>query len=167
MCTIRSSIKPELMRFVLFRGTLIAALGMGIILVGGGLPIKFLTFWGIPLFLAGISCIALGLFPYRRLVKLELVPHTLRYDGENYLFQKRGKPLFNIPEASIEKMIYVEKGHVYGIGIWLQRPLEKKVKVLEPKFNFVSFTMESAKRFEGCDLFLPFFSQKGLKSLLE
>jgi hypothetical protein len=166
MSTIRSSIKPELMRFALFRGTLIATFGMGVILASGGLPVKFLTLWGIPLFFIGITCIGVGLLPYRHLAKLELKPHTLSYDGEDFLFQKLGKPLFKIPEISIEKMVYLEKGRIYGIGIWLKSPLEKKVKILVPQFNIARF-MRSANRFEGCDLFLPFFSQKSFKSLLE
>lgn len=154
------------MRLFLLRGSWIAGAGaLMIIIAGTFLPVKFLTLWGIPIFFAGIFLIALGLLPYRRLAKLEIKPHTLTYDGEFYIFAKQGKPLFKISEKSIQKMIYVEKGNVYGIAIWLQRPLVERVKVLQPHFNFATFAAESAERYEGCDLFLPYFSEKSLRLL--
>lgn len=138
-----------------------------LIFAGTFLPPSFLTLWGIPIFVAGMVLIAVGLIPYRRLAKLELKPHTLSYDGETLLFAKEGKPLFKISEKEIKDIRYVEKKNLYGIAIWLHRPVIEKVKVLQPHFNFAAFAAESAERFEGCDLFLPYFSEKNFKCLLE
>ena len=49
---------------------------------------------------------------------------------------------------------------LYGMAIWLKRPIGDRVKVLEPHFNFAVFTAHSAEHFQGCDLFLPYFSER-------
>lgn len=166
--TIRTAIKPELIRATLRRGGWIAAAGALMILFGGiMLPLSFLKIWGIPIFFGGLILIAIGWLPYRQLQRLEIKPNELSYDGEYFLFVKGGKPLFKIPEKSIEKLKYVEKELIYGVAIWLKKPVEEKVRVLQARFNFESFVSDSASRFQGCDLFLPYFTASALKHLLE
>jgi len=166
--TIRTAIKPELKSAALKRGGWIAAAGAVMIVLGGTmLPLAYLKIWGLPLFLAGLVLIAIGWLPYRQLQRLELKPHSLDYDGEYFLFVKDGKPLFKIPESSIAKLEYVEKEHLYGLAIWLKKPVEEKVRVLQARFNFEAFVSDSASRFQGCDLFLPYFTERSVKCLLE
>lgn len=136
-----------------------------IILGGTLLPLEQLKIWGIPIFFVGIILIAIGLLPYRQLTRLQLKPHELRYDGHFLLFLKQGKPLFKIAEESVEKIEYVEKETLYGLAIRLKRPLEEKVRVLQPRFNFAAFASDSAQRFEGCDLFLPYFTKRTCEEL--
>ena len=97
------------------------------------------------------------------------MPHELHFDGKTLFFHKQGKPLFKIATGSIDKTAFMQKEHLYGIGIWLKRPVEEKVKVLQERFNFVAYVEDSVRRFDGCDLFLPYFSEhshRRLKDLL-
>jgi len=163
---IRSSIKPKLLRVTLKKGALIGGAGaLTLLLAGTLLPLEQLKIWGLPALVVGFVLISVGLLPYRKLTRLELKPHELHYDGEFFLFLQQGKPLFKIPEESVEKMCYVEKEQMYGIAIWLKRPIEEKVRVLQPHFQFEAFVSDSAQRFEGCDLFLPYFTERSWKEL--
>jgi len=138
-----------------------------IILLGGTvLPLEQLKFWGIPIFISGITLIAIGLMPYKRLSQLQLKPHEIHYDGEALLFCKQGGALFKIQESSIAKMEYREKEKLYGIAIFLKRPIEEPVKVLQSQFNFEAFSVHSAEHFEQCDLFFPYFSASCCQELL-
>jgi hypothetical protein len=164
---IQSSIHSALLTTSLKRGTVLGGGGALLLILGGTiLPLEMLSLWGIPFFLLGIFFIALGLLPYRKLTQLQLKPHEIHYDGETLHFLKQGKPLFTVASMSIEKIAFVEKEHLYGLGIWLKKPIETKVKVLQPHFNFAAFVTDSMHRFEGCDLFLPFFSEHACKELI-
>ncbi len=161
--TIRSAIKPSLKEGTLKKGGWIAAAGAIAILLGGTLlPLTYLKFWGLPIFLSGLILIAIGWLPFRRLQRLEIKPHSLEYDGEYFLFVKDGKPLFRIPKKSISMLKYVEEKDMYGVGIWLKKPIEEKVAVLQKRFM-----NESVYQTGGCDLFLPYFTENSVKLLLE
>lgn len=159
------------MKQTLKQGGWIAVLGALIIILGGTMiPLAYLNIWGIPLFFVGLILIAIGWLPYRKLQRLELNPHLLQYDGEMLLFLREGKPLFKIAEKSVAQLDYVEKDLLYGVAIKLKRPIEEKVRVLQPRFNFEAFAADSASKFQGCDLFLPFFTKGSvteIKDLLE
>lgn len=158
--TIRSAVKSELKQLTLKRGGWIAASGALMLLIGGTfIPLTYLKLVGIPLFFAGLVLISIGWLPYRKLQRLETKPHELQYDGQNYLFLKEGKPLFRIPETSIEQASYVENENIYGLGIWLKKPAEDKVAILQRHFTLETFA--------GCDLFLPYFTKRTLTDLLE
>ena len=120
---------------------------------------------GHPFFLLGIFFISIGLLPYRKLARLQLKPHEIHFDGACLIFHKQGKPLFKLFALSIEKISYLEREHLYGVGIWLKKPVEEKVKVLQSHFNFAAFIADSMHRFEGCDLFLPFFTKRVFEEL--
>jgi hypothetical protein len=81
------------------------------------------------------------------------------------LFLRQGKALFKIPEMSIEKMQYREKSLLYGLAIWLKYPTPEKVHIVQPRFNIEAFVKDSAHQFEGCDLFLPYFSKRACDQL--
>jgi hypothetical protein len=158
---IDSTIRSELLNHALKRGAWFGGGGASLIL-GGGIffPLELLQIWGVPLFGLGLLFIGVGLRPYRQLCKLQMKPHSLHIDDHYLLFLKNGKPLFKISLTSIEKVLYVEKKRLYGLAIWLKRPIAEKVKVLEPNFDFAAFAFNSMQHFEGCDLFLPYFSDR-------
>ena len=163
---IRSTITPALLGLTLRRGGILGAAGALLIFFGGTfLALTQLKTWGIPLFFIGISFIGVGLFPYRQLSRLQLKPNELYDMGESFFFHKEGKPLFKIPKKSIAKMRHLEKEHHYGIAIWLRRPIEEKVGILQSHFRFENFVSDSAQKFEGCDLFLPYFTKNAWESL--
>lgn len=143
----KSVIKDKLLRKALFKGTVIALCGLSFIFfaaIKGVLSLLILS--------VGLILITIGLFPYKKLSKLQLEPHKLENDGEHLIFIKSGgKPLFKIDLKSIEKIEYVEKKGFYGLGVLLKRPLFEKIKVLQPRFQMKPFI------YEGYDLFLPYF----------
>lgn len=164
----RSTIQPSLIRQSLRRRGLLAAFGaIGILFGGTCLTATQLRAWGIPIFFGGLTLIALGILPYKRLLRLQTKPHELHYDGMFLLFIQQGKPLFKIPEESIERVDYKEKESLYGMGILLKKPIEKKVKVLDAQFDYAAFTRHSQKHFEGADLFLPYFSKRTCQEVKE
>ena len=155
-----STIRTALLNRTLKRGAWLGGGGALLIILGGTLlPLGLLKIWGIPLFCLGMACIAIGLLPYRKLTRLQLKPHAIHSNGEELMFLRSGRPLLKIPLRSLEKMVYLEKEEAYGIGLWLKWPIVEKVKVLQPHFSYATFTEESRKSFEGCDLFLPYFSK--------
>lgn len=168
---VRSTVRTDLLNSTLKRGAWLGGGGAILIILGGTvLPLALLKIWGIPVFGLGIFFISIGLLPYRQLTRLQMKPHAIQCDGNYLLFLKSGKPLFKIALGSLEKARYLEKERQYGIGLWLKRPLYEKVKVLQPHFDFAAFATQSMQDFEGCDLFLPYFSEyayRSIKDLLE
>lgn len=147
------------------RGTLIAGVGGGLFL-GGGLYLtpETLSVWGLPLFVVAMGLMAFGLIPYRRLCRLEVNPYEAVPSDEGITFYAQKKKRFTIPRASIERMAFCEKGRAYGIGVWLKQPLPEKVVVHEKGPVLHSYRKWARKRF-GCDLFLPYFTKRGLAQL--
>ena len=166
--SVHSSISTDLLNRALKKGAWLGGIG-GLLLIWGGtlLPLALLKIWGIPLFCTGMACISTGLLPYRKLTRLQLKPHAIHSHGDEWIFLRSGRPLLKIPLCSLEKMTYIEKDKIYGLGLWLKCPIVEKVKVLQPYFNYATFTKQSRKKFEGCDLFLPYFSKRVAKALLE
>lgn len=118
-------------------------------------------------FIISILFIAIGLYPYRRLTALENKPHILALEGGLLHFFRSGRSLFKIPVATIEHTAYIERELLYGIAIYLKRPIDTKVVVTDRRFQFEAFATDSATRVEGCDLFLPYFSQTAHSELTE
>lgn len=165
---VRSSIKASLMRSVIYRGSIIASLGIGsMVYAAVFLPPEVLKKVGLPIFLLGIGLIALGLIPYRRLAQLEKKHNEIIISNdETLLFASKGKSLFTIPLKSIESMEYHEKGFHYGIGISLKKPVTEKIIVHDTWFNVHRYQKYSRKLF-GFDLFLPYFSERTFQQIKE
>lgn len=164
--TIRSSVLPALMRKILWKGTLLGGSGVVILLLGGiFIPLKEMKVWGPFLFLFSLSLITWGLLPYRRLKRLEEKPSTLILEGEEWLhYSVRGKPLFSIPIASIDHIIFIDKPSTYGIGVILKDHLPKKLVVQDTSFDPMQFPPRSLE-WHPCDLFFQYFSQRSFNAL--
>lgn len=164
---IRSSIKPEIMKRTIIKGSAIAGIGASILLLTGiFMPLETLSTWGLPLLLFSGLLMTLGLLPYRKLCRLEKKPDELILSLKNLLFVQKGKPAMTIPLQSIEKTSYFEKGKVYGICVWLKHPAPEKITVHNNAFDAGWFEQDSRSRFQ-CDLFFPYFSERGYKEILD
>ncbi len=159
---IRSCITRELKGHTVRKGGLIGGFGATSLLLG---TLFLPKSWSPVIFLVSLVFIVIGLYPYRRLTLLESKPHTLAIEGALLHFSRSGKSLFKIPLSTIEQTQYVEKDHLYGVTIKLKRPIENKVVVTDQRFKFDAFATDSATRFEGCDLFLPYFSKRAHQEL--
>lgn len=162
----RSSIKPELLKKTLFRGTMLGGIGIGILIIAAlVLPLHILEIWGFPILVCGLLLIAIDLIPYRRLSQLELSPYELHFNGKTLIFFKKGDALFEIDIHSIESLEYVEKNQIYGWKIRLKRPIENKIRVVAPRAQFETFYSRYLQKIEDCDLFLPYFSKRSFDEL--
>lgn len=165
--SVRSTIYPQIMRKTLFRGVFVGLLGILIIIYAGiAIPEKTLSVWGFPLFMLGIGLLTFGLIPYRRLTRLESKPDELIVTDSNDLeFYSKATILMHIPIESIERVEYLKKNQLYGVGVWLKRNQSSKKVVFHPNFDIAAF-QKRADRF-GADLFFPYFSERSVKELQE
>lgn len=163
---IETAVSPDYMRYVLFKGTFLAGLGVLLLVVCGAyMPPEVMEVWGLPVLAVGIGLITWGMFPYRQLKRMEVNPDTLVVVGDQYLqYLSRGKRVLTIPIRSIEKISHINRGRNYGIGVWLKNPLPEKVTVHSEKVDLNKRQIESQQRY-GCDLLLPFFSRRAYSSL--
>jgi hypothetical protein len=159
-----SAITPARQRNVLFKGSLIASLGLFLLVIGGiYLPLSLLQYIGFPVLALAFALIYLGLMPYRRLMKLEKNPDQLIATNKGYLQYCRGNErIITIPFSNIQQLIYVEKDNEYGAGIWLK---DQKNVVLHNEGDLLLKKQKSSKEIFGCDLFLPFFTRRSLTRL--
>ena len=117
--------------------------------------------WRLPIFLASLILITVGLRPYRLLQQLETKPHELSFDDKSYIFARKGRPLLSIPKENISRLEYFEQEQAYGIAI----DLCGQVDLLQ-KFDLPSFVTDSRTRAE-CDIFLPYFTKKSFALLTD
>lgn len=159
--TLHSAVQPPLLRRALLRGSCLAAAGGACLLLPGiFMPLPVMQVWGLPLFLAGMGLIALGLIPYRKLKALEENPYRIILEGTSALkFTSKGKPLFTLPRVSIKQIGYTEEEKTYGIAITLKSPLPEKLRIEKEGFDLAGFRDRSLKQ-HNCDLFLPYFSRR-------
>jgi hypothetical protein len=161
---LRTSIKETLKRFVLIRGTVLGIIGCILLYAALFLPVDQLKIWGFPIILLAGGLIAVGFIPYRTLTKREHKPDELIIEGDYALhFNAQGEPTFTIPLSNVERYSYLEKGNLYGIGLWLKEP-NGKVEVHNEQFDLDKFQQNSQKKYE-CDLFLPYFTQRSYNIL--
>jgi hypothetical protein len=164
--TIRTSIHPPVIRFLLMRGSILGLLGAIILLLGGSLlPAENLQHWGWFILLVGVGLITMGLLPYRKIKRVESKPNKLIMDTESLHYVVRDKTVCTIPLASIAEMQYRPSRHHYGIKILLKKPLPSRVRFYNSHFNVRGWRNRSLRRY-GCDLFLPYFSKEALGRLL-
>jgi len=140
--SVRTTVKPELIRYTLWKGVSYAVVGSAILIYAISLPIEKLKIWGLPLFLFAGVLFTLGMLPYRKLTRLEKTPDKLLLNAnETLTYVKKGKPILTIPLAKIERTAYLERGRMYGIGIEITPHSQEKT------------------------LFFPYFSQRSYKTL--
>ncbi|MEM7175707.1 MAG: hypothetical protein AAF443_07265 [Chlamydiota bacterium] len=141
MAILYSSIPVRIKQKALFRGSVFSGLGLLLLLVtgvyGGTL---FLQRWGIWIFGIGISLIAVGLIPYRRLCFLETHPHQIIIEPAIWTVTAAQKTVRFSPKA-IQAIHYIEKKRLHGIRI-----------------DFYS---------KNPSIFLPFFSRKVYETYLK
>lgn len=162
---LRNTIQPALIRVAIFRGSILGAMGVALLLFGIFLPVSILKYWGFPLFLAAGGLITWGLLPYRQLRALETMPNELVAIENKYLqYRIKGKNILKIPFQSIRELHYMEKGSTYGIGILLKDPLPEKIVIHDTTFNIDRFQEMSLIKFKS-DLFFPYFSKRSFDEL--
>lgn len=169
--------------------------GIVLLLSGSFVPLHPLEIWGFPLFLLSLGFITLGFLPYRLLSYLELHPHQLKVTEDKLYFSfsryallrwclwkkplaftpkmipslPKGRDFFpnttlSIPLATVQKIFFLEETQIYGIGINFKSVIKEKIIVHQPLFKIENYIQYSQKKF-GCDLFLPFFTQRSFKEL--
>jgi hypothetical protein len=165
---IRTSIKPQIMRRTLFKGSLLALSGVLTLLISGiFLPKEQLQYGGFLFFLFGIGCITFGLLPYRRLSAMELKPDELiANEREDLEFWSKGKKRFTIPCSIIDKIDYIETNHTYGLALWLNPSTQQPIRIHDPYFNIHSLP-EQTQNAAKSSLFLKFFSKRSTEELKE
>lgn len=160
---LRVSVKTPLKRAILLRGTLLASLGMLLLISAAAwVPESILKYWGLPIVIAGGALVTIGLLPYRKLVRMENKPNELILN-ENSSIQwiERGRPCFTIPCASIAKTEFLENKSDYGIGIWLKHPLPEKIIIHRIGSNLSRWSHKE------CDIFLPYLTERAFKEMKE
>lgn len=155
-----TQIDPTLKRKVLFQGASLGATGaLWLLITGLFFPVSFLSKWGVVIFFSGIGLIHLGLTPYRKLNRLELAPYHVRISKETFCYKEQGRLLFSIPLHIIQHIRFTQKKRIYGIAIFLKRPLQEKILIHHSHFYLKRFHEKSLYRYQ-CDFFLPYFSKK-------
>lgn len=162
--TLRSSIHTPLMRLTLWRGTILAGVGVSFWVISAiFFTPEQLQKWGWVIFLLGLALITWGLLPYRRLRNLELNPYSLMIEEGRWLhFSAKGELLFSLPLSDIRRYAYIEKGNDYGIGLWLKNPLSEKIAIHSKNFDFEKYRKRSL-RHQNCEIFLPYFSKRSFQ----
>lgn len=162
---ILSKINDRFMTRMLIRGTVVGGLGVAILVVFGTLmPSSQMRIWGVPLVLVAIILIAIGMIPYRQLTKLRKQPDELTIENRQMLYMRRGAELLAIPCVSIDRIDYVERRGLYGLGIWLLHPIPQPIRVRGAEASLTYLERVSQRKF-NCDLFLPFFAREECSSM--
>lgn len=154
---VRTSIDKTLLRWVVLRGSLIAAAGLVLMLLGNGIPASRLAGWGAAIILLSLALITLGLLPYRRLMRLQLHPNELTLSEEELLYTRKKAPPLWIGRSSIATIRWLRQGELYGIAITLHPPATKRVDLEREVARW--------RRLLDCDLFLPYFSKESCRQL--
>lgn len=163
----RSSIKSTLLKRTLFQGSFKALIGICFLVTGGAfLPVDLLYRWGFSIFLIGFGWITWGLYPYKKLLRLEANPNELIQDEKGLTYFQKGQPIFFIPSASIEHFSYYQGKKEYGILVKIfKSPKEKGI------FYTTSLTnLRSPKGIlndEETRLFLRYFTRRTFEDVVE
>lgn len=166
--SIKTSVSSSWKSHILMRGTIMAVLGAAIMMIAGiALPPETMSNWGAILFFIGLFLIARGLLPYRRLTKLELNPDQLIVSDGTIHFLQGGRSVLRIPRRCIEAIRYVEESKLpYGLAFDFQWPLPAELKEDDPYFKWMKRRRNALKYFNA-DLFLPYFSKRAYRTLME
>lgn len=116
--TVYSTVYPSLKQKLLFRGTALGILGAGFLLIFSTWSSEvFLSKWGLLIFCIGISSIAIGMIPLRKIQRVENAPHKLSITRQGLIYEKQGKtPLF-LQKNDILNTQFLQRGDLYGIEV--------------------------------------------------
>lgn len=133
---VRSAVSTQIKKSTLFRGTLLACIGM-LILIGGSvfLSREQLSVYGFLLFIGGIAFVTWGMIPYRRLSRIENSPREIHVDEKTWSYHVKGKKTMEIPRDSIKSINYFSHPSRYGICL----RLKNSQQVFFPYFTERSF----------------------------
>lgn len=135
--------------------------------VGAFMPLELLKVWGFPVLVAASTLIAWSMLPYRRMTRLENNPDELWTNSNGdlvYAVQK--SPIMTIPLGAIDKCFYIDKPQDYGIAIAIKPHPSQKIRVHNSGLDFRAYQQATVLRY-GCDIFLPFFSERSFKNISE
>ncbi|MBS4167727.1 hypothetical protein [Parachlamydia sp. AcF125] len=164
MIKIRTSIDTAFKKKLLFEGTVIAMNGALVLFAGLFLPPGQLSKWGEWIFLVGVSLIAWGLLPYRKLTLLEATPNELGLEQDALYFSQRGKPALVIPMGSIDTLSYGVENHRHGLYVFLKPSSLQKIPLLSNRVDKESCQwIADGKKFA---FFFPHFSQRSCEYLI-
>lgn len=158
---LRSTVRPEYARRVLFRGTLLAVIGIAmLVLAGVFIPAAYLGKTGFVLFVVALGLVTWGLLPYRMLMQLETKPDEILIDSKAVSVAFKRRPTLMIPISAIRDIKYLDNDEIYGIQIWLDKDPVDKVMIQDPYFK-----VKNLRKY-GADLFLPYFSKNSFNELV-
>ena len=164
---LRSKIKSDLVRTALFRGSSLAITGALLIVYAGfALPVSVLSLWGFLWYGVGMTLIAVGLIPYKRLTSLQIQPDELVVEANLIRYRSKNTPLFALNLNSIAEIGYIDDPKGYGIGVSLKRPPPEKIRVLSHRID-MNKIQKDAREKQGYDLFFPYFNERTYKDLIE
>jgi len=159
---VKTAVNSKIKKDALLNGTLLAGLGM-LILIGGSVSFskEQLSQYGFLIFVFGIALITLGMMPYRKLVRIENCPDEIHVnDDHTWVYYVKGKKLAEIPQETMESVNFIARDPSYGICIHFKKNSSSKVKVSD------SDTQLQINKF-GCDLFMPYFTERSVHQLNE
>lgn len=157
---VKTAVNSQLKKDALLRGSLLAGLGM-LILIGGSIILtqEQLEQYGFFIFVGGIALVTFGMIPYRKLVRLENSPDEIHVNDDHaWVYYRKGKKIAEIPREAIESSDFVAHDPDYGICVQLKKNPPSKVKVFMPDAQ-----LQMNKY--GCDLFLPYFTERSMNQL--
>lgn len=163
---LRTTISSQLMKHALFKGFAIAFLGILLALLAGVfIPSSLLQKWGWSVFLISFGLMTWGLFPYRRLSRLQLKPNQLVLTDVNHLnFYSKGTRILTLPLQSVNQMSYVDDPTFYGIAVWF-KPIPISPIVMY-ELTEVNKLRQYGQKMGGADLFFPYFNQRSYEELM-
>lgn len=157
---VKTSVNSQLKKDALLKGTLLAGLGM-LVLIGGSVILtqEQLAQYGFFIFLFGIALVTYGMIPYRKLVRLEHSPDEIHVDDDHtWIYFRKGKKIAEIPQTAIESADFIAHDPDYGICLQFKKKPSDKVKVCDSDAH-----LQMDKY--GCDLFLPYFTERSMNRL--
>lgn len=163
--SMQTTISSAILKKALFRGTLLAGLGMVFFFYGGlHLSVDILEKWGLLLWAGGFGCIILGLLPYKKLLKLQLHPHRLIV-SEGYLdYYVQEKKMLSIPLEAIQSIDYID-APLYGIALLTYTNSVERIRVHDRLSQ--AQKMRKQGKVYNTSLFFPYFNHYAFKQLLE
>lgn len=163
----RTSINPAFRKRSLFKASTVSGLAIFLLAIAGSMmPLQLLSEWGFLMLLICGTLITWSMLPYRKLERLESNPDYLWTNSKGDLvYGKQDLPILTIPLQSIDTSFFIDKKNIYGIGIVLHSHPQEKIRIHQVSFNFKTLQTSSLRKY-GCDIFLPYFSERSFNELL-